>query len=208
MEKEKFVNSMLFKHLILANDSKELTNMLDKNDKPLELFLNLLRDTYEIDEDFFALDKEITNKVLDVITHYRFDYKDREKYTNEMNDYIIKMNLKDSIKSDERIEIYKSYKKDQEHKRILKINSHYELLYLLRNDMIVYQTLLDGDFNHQTFYLFEESMLYFIQSCPKLYDDENFLNNTCRILVSQNNSTSKKSIIKKTLVKEMNKIQK
>ena len=67
MQREKFVNSMLFKHLILANNDKELVKMLSKSEKSFDLFMEILEDAYELDEDFFGIDSSIPSKVLSVL---------------------------------------------------------------------------------------------------------------------------------------------
>ena len=157
MQREKFVNSMLFKHLILANNDKELVKMLSKSEKSFDLFMEILEDAYELDEDFFGIDSSIPSKVLSVLNYYRFEERYRKKYSDKINAYIIEMNRIDNIRSEDKDNLCRSYLNRQSRLRQIRIPSKYDLLYLLRNDMIVYQTLLDGDMNKKTFFLVEEA---------------------------------------------------
>ncbi|MBQ6539306.1 MAG: hypothetical protein IJL76_03400 [Bacilli bacterium] len=209
MQREKFVNSMLFKHLILANNDKELVKMLSKSEKSFDLFMEILEDAYELDEDFFGIDSSIPSKVLSVLNYYRFEERYRKKYSDKINAYIIEMNRIDNIRSEDKDNLCRSYLNRQSRLRQIRIPSKYDLLYLLRNDMIVYQTLLDGDMNKKTFFLVEEASTYFMKSCIELYDDDNFLTNSYNLLTAEDNGISKKdNFLMKRLIKEMNKKKK
>ncbi len=206
--KEKFINSMLFKHLVLANDYKELIKMLNKSDDSFGFFLDLAEDSFEMDPNFFMIDSSIPSSVESVIENYRFNPEYR-KYSDRANDLIKKMNVSISLPNDVRRDIIDIYTEEQADLRCLEIGNLYELKYLLRNDMIIYQTLLDGNMNQPTLYLIEEASCYFLNSCPELYDDEEFLANSCDVLDDKKaNLNIRENNLRKTLIKEMKNLKK
>lgn len=207
MKKDDFIKSLIFKHILIVNDYKEIIDMLESDEDACSLFLDLLDSTYKADKDFFAIDDDITNKTLTILNYYRFE--NNNDYLNKINEYISKINKVSKKIGKEKEEVLSSYIENQADLRCLEIDTKYELLYLLRNDMIIYQSLLEGSINQQSIYLIEEATTYFLNSCKEIYDDEVIVENTYKLLTSKkSNSNKKENHLRKVLIKEMNNFKK
>lgn len=207
MKKDDFIKSLIFKHILIVNDYKEIIDMLESDEDACSLFLDLLDSTYKVDKDFFAIDDDITNKTLTILNYYRFE--NNNDYLNKINEYISKINKVSRKIGIEKEEALSSYIENQADLRCLEIDTKYELLYLLRNDMIIYQSLLEGSINQQSIYLIEEATTYFLNSCKEIYDDEVIVENTYKLLTSKkSNSNKKENHLRKVLIKEMNNFKK
>ena len=206
MKKDDFIKSLIFKHILIANDYKEIINMLENDEDPCSLFLELFDSTYKVDKDFFAIDSSLANKSLMVLNHYRFDNKD---YSTKINESISKINKVSRKIGIEKEEILASYIEKQADLRCLEIDTKYELLYLLRNDMVVYQNLLEGSITEQSIYLIEEVTSYFLNSCKEIYNDDVIVENTYKILNSKKSKRNmKENNLRKVLIKKMNNLKK
>ena len=207
MKKDDFIKSLIFKHIVIVNDYKEIIDMLESDEDVCSLFLDLLDSTYKVDKNFFAIDDDITNKTLTILNNYRFE--NNNDYLNKINEYISKINKVSRKIGIEKEEVLSSYIENQADLRCLEIDTKYELLYLLRNDMIIYQSLLEGSINQQSIYLIEEATTYFLNSCKEIYDDEVIVENTYKLLTSKkSNSNKKENHLRKVLIKEMNNLKK
>ncbi len=209
MEKEKFVNSLLFKHLILTCEEEELIMVFSIVEDPVKAFLEITEDTYELDPNFFGLDRSITDKVFNYLNHYRFDPKYKKDYNNRINEVITNLNEFDNMNSDTRQIINNRYLNLQKYLRNTNITNKYELMNLLQADVTIYESLLKGERNLETLFLIEEASSYFMHSCKELYEDEDFFNNSYKELEKEYKSDS--LIVKakrKSLIKKMNKIKK
>ena len=207
MKKDDFIKSLIFKHIVIVNDYKEIIDMLESDEDACSLFLDLLDSTYKVDKNFFAIDDDITNKTLTILNNYRFE--NNNDYLNKINEYISKINKVSRKIGIEKEEVLSSYIENQADLRCLEIDTKYELLYLLRNDMIIYQSLLEGSINQQSIYLIEEATTYFLNSCKEIYDDEVIVENTYKLLTSKkSNSNKKENHLRKVLIKEMNNLKK
>ena len=208
MKKDDFIKSLIFKHILIVNDYKEIIDMLDGDKDPCSLFLELLDSTLKADKNFFAIDDTITNKTLTILNYYRFN-DDNKNYLSKTNEYISKINKVSRKIGLEKEEVINSYIEKQADLRCLEIDTKHELLYLLRNDMLIYQSLLEGSINQQSIYLIEEATTYFLNSCTEIYDDEVIVDNTCKLLTSKkSNSNKKENHLRKVLIKEMNNFKK
>ncbi len=208
MDTIQYLKSLLFKHIILSNSENELVELLDKSEDSLCLFIDLLTDTYELDEKFFKLDKTIVDKVFYVFNNYR--YEKRFKMFNEtVNNYIRAFNPLLRIDEEDRRIIRNKYMDYESGMRGLNIHNDFELFFLLKNDIIVYQTLFEGSKNETTVYLIEEATYNFLNRCPDIYENDSILNNTLEILCSKKpNLNIRENRVRKTLIKEMNNLKK
>jgi hypothetical protein len=209
MEKGKFLNSLLFKHLVITCKDQELIEILSINEDPVEVLLDMTEDTYELDPNFFSLDKLITEKVFNCLKHYRFDPEYRKKYSDRINETISNLNNIDSMSSQQRQITYNRYLNLQRYLRNYNIENKHELMNLLQADVVIYNSLVKDEWNVDTLYLIEEATSYYLHNCKELYEDEDFFNNSFKELEKEYACDS--VIVKakrKSLIKKMNKLKK
>ena len=208
MEAVQYIKTLLFKHIILANDEHELIELLDKNEDSLCLFIDIMTDTFDLDENFFKLDKSIVEKVFAVLNNYR--YEERFKMFKEtVNDYIRVFNPLLKMDDEDRWILRNKYMDYESGMRGLNIEKKSKLFYYLKNDIIVYQSILEGRSNETTTNLIEEATYNFLNRCPKMFDSEVILNNTLELLCNKKpNLNLRENSFRKTLIKEMNNLKK
>lgn len=209
MEKEKFLNSLLFKHIILEFNDQEIIEITADTADPVGLFLDITEDTYELDQAFFYLDESITSKVLNYLNYYRYNPKYKKGHTDRINEVISNLNVINAKPFMEKQKGYNRYLNLQKFLRKTNIKNKYELMYLLKNDVVVYNSLLTGKENPTASYLLEEASSYFLYNCKEIYEDENILNNSYKELAKSYETDSLIEKVKnKSLIKRMNKIKK
>ena len=200
---------MAFKHLILTLDDQELIEVLSTTEDPVQTFLDITEDAYELDPKFFSLDKSITEKVFNCLNHYRFDPNYRTGYTDRINEIISNLNVFDKMNSSERQNNYNRYLNLQRYLRNYNIENKHELMNLLQADVVIYNSLVKDEWNVDKIFLIEEATSYYLHNCKELYEDEDFFNNTFKELEKEYACDS--VIVKakrKTLIKKMNKLKK
>ena len=175
--KESFINSCVFKNLILGNDYKSLKENFDEAKDPLDFLLSLTENELENDEMFFYID---TDKTIDKIESLFMDYRDtnRKEQIDRINAIILKFNqIQHQSAKDKKLNsiLYASMHEALRQKRI---DTDDELKEVLQNDIIY----INGLKNHQNDDLVNSIVFsqteYFIDRCPDIFQDSVIYENT------------------------------
>jgi len=175
--KESFINSCVFKNLILGNDYKSLKESFDEAKDPLDFLLSLTENELENDEMFFYID---TDKTIDKIESLFMDYRDtnRKEQIDRINAIILKFNqIQHQSAKDKKLNsiLYASMHEALRQKRI---DTDDELKEVLQNDIIY----INGLKNHQNDDLVNSIVFsqteYFIDRCPDIFQDSVIYENT------------------------------
>ncbi len=176
-DKESFMNSCVFKNLILANDYKSLKENIDTANDPLELLLILTENELENDELFFYVDTDDTIEKLEFLF---MDYRDtnRKDQIDRINDIITRFNQIEHQSPEEKQLNYYLYISMHEALRQIKITTTQGLKNLLQNDIIYISSLKEhknDDYVNDAVFSQTE---YFIDRCPQIFQDEEIYENT------------------------------
>ena len=188
--RESFINSCVFKNLMLGNDYKSLENELEN------------------DELFFYVDTNDTIKKIETLFS---DYRDtsRKDQIDRMNALIIKFNQIQYQSAEEKQLNYIRYASMQKKLRRMSIRTDDELKNLLQNDIIYISSLKVGqNDDYVNGSVFSETE-YFIDRCPQIFQDKDVYDNTL-LKLSENAVTT--GVFKKryhqSLIKTMTDLKK
>lgn len=205
---ESFINSCVFKNMVLGNDYKELKENLDGTNEPLDLLLLLTENELENDELFFYVDMDNT---IEKIEKLFLDYRDTNKkdQIDRINAIILKFNQIQHQTDSEKQFNYILYASMQEALRRMRIRTNDELKNLLQNDIIYLSSLKEnknGDFVNSL--VFSETD-YFLDRCPQVFQDEVVYENTL-LKLQENASTGIgfKKRYHRSLIKTMTELKK
>ena len=174
---ESFINSCVFKNLMLGNDYKSLKENLGESNDALDLLLLLTENELENDELFFYVDTNDTIKKIETLFS---DYRDtsRKDQIDRMNALIIKFNQIQYQSAEEKQLNYIRYASMQKKLRRMRIRTDDELKNLLQNDIIYISSLKVGqNDDYVNGSVFSETE-YFIDRCPQIFQDKVVYDNT------------------------------
>lgn len=205
---ESFINSCVFKNLILGNDYKSLKGNLDEAKDPLDLLLTLIENELENDEMFFYVD---TDKTIDKIESLFMDYREisRKEQIDRINAIILRFNQMQHQSAEEKQINSVLYASLHEALRHMRIRTDDELKTLLQNDIIYISSLKEGqNDDYVNSAVFSETE-YFIDRCPQIFQDKVVYENT---LLKLNENAATKGFFKKryhqSLIKTMTDLKK
>ena len=206
--RESFINSCVFKNLMLGNDYKSLKENLGESNDALDLLLLLTENELENDELFFYVDTNDTIKKIETLFS---DYRDtsRKDQIDRMNALIIKFNQIQYQSAEEKQLNYIRYASMQKKLRRMRIRTDDELKNLLQNDIIYISSLKVGqNDDYVNGSVFSETE-YFIDRCPQIFQDKDVYDNTL-LKLSENAVTT--GVFKKryhqSLIKTMTDLKK
>ena len=205
---ESFINSCVFKNLVLGNDYKSLKENLGESNDALDLLLLLTENELENDKLFFYVD---TDDTIEKIETFFVEYRDtdRKDQIDRMNAIIIEFNQLQHQSTEEKQLNYILYASMQEALRRMRIRTDDELKNLLQNDIIYISSLKAGqNDDYVNGSVFSETE-YFIDRCPQIFQDKVVYDNT---LLKLNENAPTKGIFKKryhqSLIKTMTDLKK
>ena len=211
--RESFINSCVFKNLMLGNDYKSLKENLGESNDALDLLLLLTENELENDELFFYVDTNDTIKKIETLFS---DYRDtsRKDQIDRMNALIIKFNQIQYQSAEEKQLNYIRYASMQKKLRRMRIRTDDELKNLLQNDIIYISSLKVGqNDDYVNGSVFSETE-YFIDRCPQIFQDKVVYDNTL-LKLNENAATTgvfkkryHQSLIKTMTVKTMTDLKK
>ena len=174
---ESFINSCVFKNLILGNDYKSIKGNLDEAKDPLDLLLSLTENELENDEMFFYID---TDKTIDKIESLFMDYRDtnRKDQIDRINAIILRFNqIQHQSDKDKQLNfiLYSSMQKKKKKRRI---KTDDELKEILQNDIIYISSLKEGQNDSFVNTVVFSQTEYFIDRCPDIFQDAVVYENT------------------------------
>jgi len=175
--KESFINSCVFKNLILGNDYKSLKENFDEAKDPLDFLLSLTENELENDEMFFYID---TDKTIDKIESLFMEYRDtnRKDQIDRINAIILRFNqIEHQSAKDKKLNsiLYASMHEALRQKRV---DTDDKLKEILQNDIIY----INGLKKHQNDDLVNSIVFsqteYFLDRCPDIFQDGVVYENT------------------------------
>ena len=205
---ENFLNSLYFKSIILSYDEKELVEMLNNNENPLDTFMVLLGSTAELDPSFFALDDSILDKIYYVISKYRFEDVNKNEKTNKaINEIITFCNKVRGFSQEDKDEIYLNYIRKQSFERQKLIFYQDDLFENLSMDAVVYEAVKNNNIDNP--YIknnIVSTTNYLLHNCFTLVLDEDYYNNLKTILTDENVLSKKERKRAKRIIRTLKKI--
>ena len=174
---ESFINSCVFKNLILGNDYKSLKGNLDEAKDPLDLLLSLTENELENDEMFFYID---TDKTIDKIESLFMDYRDtsRKEQIDRINAIILRFNQIEHQSDEDKKMNSILYSSMHEALRQRRISTDDELKEILQNDIIYISSLKEGQNNDFVNSIVFSETEFFLDRCPNIFQDGVVYENT------------------------------
>ena len=205
---ESFINSCVFKNLILGNDYKSLKRNLDEAKDPLDLLLTLTENELENDEMFFYID---TNNTINKIESLFMDYRDtnRKDQIDRINAIILRFNqIEHQSDKDKKLNSI-LYSSMHEALRRRRIATDDELKEILQNDIIYINSLKEGQNNDFVNSIVFSETEFFLDRCPDIFQDGVVYENTL-LKLRENAATT--GVLKKryhqSLIKTMTDLKK
>lgn len=165
------------------------------------------------------LDSDLTDLILTIINEIRSEKNSFEDYDNDQaNEIISYINIHSRhISYEEREKIRENYCREQGKSRHKRYKNKVDMYFDVLNDYPVYNSIFYpkelrvymGDFDEQEYkQMVESHSTYFLDKCPSLSEDEDFINRTIEIIGKDKFNSIKRKQRIKTIKKQMNNLKK
>lgn len=205
---DSFINSCVFKNIVLEEDYKSFEARFVNTNDPLELMLTLTENELKYDEMFFSVDPDIVIYNIETLFVNKRN-PNKPEQIDRMNKIIMKFNEMKHLSEKEKETNYALYSSMHEALRHMSIRTKKELKGVLQNDIFYINSLKYGNNDSYVNSVVFSETEYFLSICPQLFQDNIIYENT---LLKLHENCAKNGYFRKryhqSLIKEMTELKK